>query len=97
MKTPAGNYFTWLFKQMHSPTQHHEPLGFAIFFKVLSAIPLCNQTEDLFILHAMKKIAPQASLCSPDGIEQRGNRLKQFLAFLGRNLHLHNDQDHNKG
>ncbi|MCK9296905.1 MAG: hypothetical protein M0P70_17710 [Desulfobulbaceae bacterium] len=96
MKTLVRNYFAGLFKKVHRPAQHLEKLRFHMLFKVLSAIPFFKQTEELFILHAVKKIAPQASLCSPDGTEQPGNRLRKLQAFLSRYLHLHNEKDHSK-
>ena len=90
----AGYYFAWFFKKIHRPPQHLETLSLAISFKTLSGIPFLEQTEDVFILHAMEKITPPAALFRSDGAEQRGDRLGQFLPFLWRHLHMNDDQYH---
>lgn len=63
-------------------------------FKIPLRIPFFQETENIFILQAMKKITAPAALFRPDAGEQRGNCLGQFLAFLGGHLHVHNDHDH---
>ena len=88
------NYFTGFFKQVHRPPQHLETLGLAICFKILQGVPFLEQTENIFILHAMEKITTPTALFRPDGVEQRGDRLGQFLPFLWRHLHMNDDQYH---
>jgi hypothetical protein len=65
-----------------------------MFFKVLSGIPFLEQAENIFILHAMKEIPADAALFRPDGTEERGNRLGQFLALAGLHFHAYDDLDH---
>ena len=93
----AGNYFAWFFQKIHRSPQHLETIGLAMRFKVLLRVPFLEQAEDIFILHGVEKIAANAALFGPDGVEQGGDRLGQFLPFRGRHLHVHDDQNHNGG
>jgi len=75
MKAVAGDYFAWFFQKSHRPPQHLETIRLAVCLKILSAIPFLEQTEEIFILHRLEKIAANAALFGPDGAEQGSDRL----------------------
>ena len=62
--------------------------------KILPDIPFFQNTEFIFILHTLTKVAAQAALLCPEGADQGYYCLTQLHVLLRKNLHSYDDQDH---
>ena len=83
-----------LLQKVHRPSKYPETLRLQVAIKVLQGIPFFKNTEFVFILHTLVKVAAPASHLCPQLADQGYDRLRQLLALLSKNLHAYDDQDH---
>ena len=62
--------------------------------KVFPDISFFKNTEFIFILHTLAKLAALAALLCPQRFDQGYDRVGQLPAFLSKNLNPYDDQDH---
>jgi len=88
--------FVGLLEKVHRPPDHPEMLRLQVGQKVLLGIPFFKQNESIFILCTLAEFVTLASLLHPYGIGQWSNRLRQLLAFLRKDIHSCDYEDHNR-
>jgi len=68
-------HFMGLLQNVHRPSKYPETIRLQVAIKVLQGIPFFKNTEFVFILHTLVKVAAPASQLSPQLADQGYDRL----------------------